>query len=154
MHTKIINLSTLKKGVVFFACVLTSFLSLASSEKNLKEQVKQTEIAFAKTMHDRDFKAFQSFLSKEAVFLNGKKVSRGIEEISNVWRSFYEKETAPFSWKPETVVVLDSGKLALSTGPVRNSIGELTAYYTSTWRLEDDGTWRIIFDKGNKACPK
>ncbi len=30
--------------------------------------------------------------------------------------------------------------------------GKLIAEYTSIWRLEADNTWRIVFDKGNKAC--
>lgn len=50
------------------------------------------------------------------------------------------------------MVVLDSGTLALSTGPVRDPKGKLVATYTSIWRLEAPGTWRIVFDKGNDAC--
>lgn len=121
---------------------------------NLQQQVIQTEINFAKSMKDRDFEAFKSFLSEEAIFLSGKKKHRGKQKIAELWQGYYQEEQAPFSWKPETVVVLDSGKLALSSGPVLNKEGELMAYYTSTWRLESDGVWRIIFDKGNKACPK
>lgn len=126
----------------------------AVEQTNLQQQVMQTEINFAKTMKDRDFEGFKSFLSEEAIFLSGKNKHRGKQKIAELWQGYYQDEQAPFSWKPETVVVLDSGKLALSTGPVLNNKGELTAYYTSTWRLESEGVWRIIFDKGNKACPK
>jgi hypothetical protein len=48
--------------------------------------------------------------------------------------------------------VLDSGALALSSGPVTGPGGEQLGTFTSIWRLEAPGTWRIIFDKGNKAC--
>jgi hypothetical protein len=54
---------------------------------------------------------------------------------------------------PEDVEVLDSGTLAISTGPVRDPKGALFATFTSIWRLEDSGKWRIIFDKGNQVCP-
>ncbi len=126
----------------------------AAEQKSLEQQVIQTETNFAKTMKDRNFEAFKSFLSEEAIFLSGKKKHRGKQQIAELWQTYYKDKEAPFSWKPETVVVLDSGKLALSTGPVLNNKGELSAYYTSTWRLESDGVWRIIFDKGNKACPE
>jgi hypothetical protein len=43
--------------------------------------------------------------------------------------------------------VLDSGTLALSTGPVRNPKGEPFARSNSIWRREAGG-WRIVFDKG------
>ena len=144
------------KGIYFglFIYTLGLFNVFALEQISLQQQVIQTEINFAKTMKDRDFEAFKSFISEEAIFLSGKNIHRGKLQIAELWRGYYEEKQAPFSWKPETVVVLDSGKLALSTGPVLNEKGELTAYYTSTWRLESDGVWRIIFDKGNKACPK
>ena len=48
--------------------------------------------------------------------------------------------------------VLDSGTLALSSGPVHDPQGKLAATFTSIWRLEAPGIWRIIFDKGNEVC--
>lgn len=37
-----------------------------------EQQVKNAEVAFAKTMADRDLSAFESFVSEEAVFILGK----------------------------------------------------------------------------------
>jgi len=47
--------------------------------------------------------------------------------------------------------VLDSGTLALSTGPVKDPKGEIVARFNSIWRLES-GQWRVIFDKGCPVC--
>ena len=76
----------------------------------------------------------------------------GKQRIAEAWKPYYEKPDAPFSWEPERVVVLDSGTLALSTGPVSDANGNLTGTFTSIWRLDSSGQWQIIFDKGNKAC--
>jgi len=62
-----------------------------------ERQVADTERAFARTMADRDYASFLSFLASDAIF-----------------------------------------------------IGERT--YNSIWRLEPDGKWRIIFDKGCPPC--
>jgi hypothetical protein len=35
---------------------------------------------------------------------------------------------------------------------VRDSKGKLIGRFTSIWRLEAPGVWRIIFDKGNEVC--
>ena len=70
------------------------------------------------------------------------------------WKRFYDTPAAPFSWEPEDVEVLDSGLLAISSGPVKNATGELIATFTSIWRREPSGQWRVIFDKGNNACEK
>jgi hypothetical protein len=50
------------------------------------------------------------------------------------------------------VEVLGSGTLALSTGPVRDPSGKLIGTFTSIWRQDAPGVWRIVFDKGNPVC--
>ena len=118
----------------------------------LKEQVTAAEVAFAKTMADRDHAAFSRFLSDEAVFTNRGKAVRGKEAISADWKRFYDSPRAPFSWKPDLVEVLPSGLLAYSTGPVMNPDGVLIARFNSIWRLEAPGQWRVVFDHGSEVC--
>jgi ketosteroid isomerase-like protein len=114
-------------------------------------QVRATEQAFAKTMADRDFRAFQSHLSKDAVFFGDTSVAHGADEVSAVWKPLFAKPAAPFSWAPDKVEVLASGDLALSTGPVYVG-GKRVARFNSIWRREAPGTWRIVFDKGESVC--
>ena len=116
------------------------------------QQVSATERAFAKSMADRDLAAFNAFLSEEAVFFSGPTPLRGKAQVSAFWKRFFDAPMAPFSWEPQDVVVLDSGTLALSSGPVRNPAGKQFATFTSIWRLEAPGVWRIVFDKGNDVC--
>lgn len=119
----------------------------------LERQVADTERAFAKTMADRDLAAFSSFLSEETVFFSGPEPLRGKQAVTAWWRRFYEKPEAPFSWEPARVEALDSGTLALSTGPVLDPAGKCVGSFTSIWRQEAPGVWRIIFDKGG-PCPE
>jgi ketosteroid isomerase-like protein len=122
------------------------------SAADLKQQVADTERAFARTMADRNHAAFTSFLADDTIFFTSRAPLRGKQEVADFWKKFYEGPAAPFSWEPETVEVLDSGTLALSAGPVRDPQGKLVATFTSIWRLEAPGTWKIIFDKGNEVC--
>jgi len=122
------------------------------TDADLQRQVADTERAFAKTMADRDHAAFATFLSDETIFFSGAKALRGKQQVAGAWKRYYDGPVAPFSWQPETVEVLDSGALALSSGPVRDPQGKLVATFTSIWRLEAPGTWRILFDKGNDVC--
>lgn len=130
------------------------FVSPAFCEttEELSKKVSDVETAFAKTMADRDFEGFVSFLSEEAVFFGGKSARRGKATVAAAWKYLYDGPAAPFSWKPEKVEVLDSGTLALSTGPVFTPDGKQSGTYSSIWRLEADGKWRIIFDQGCPAC--
>jgi len=72
--------------------------------------------------------------------------------VSEGWKRFFEGAEAPFSWKPETVEVLASEKLALTSGPVLDPAGASIGVFTSIWRLEDDDKWRVVFDKGCPPC--
>jgi ketosteroid isomerase-like protein len=130
------------------ACAAPAPRDISRAER----EVADTERAFAKTMADRDFAAFKLFLSDDTIFFSGPTPLRGKQRVADFWQRFYEKPEAPFSWQPEQVQVLESGELALSTGPVRNAQGKLFATFTSIWRREAPGQWRIVFDKGAEIC--
>lgn len=123
-----------------------------SGNEALARQVSDTERAFAATMAQRDFAGFESFLAQETVFFSGDTPLRGKQAVAEAWKPYYEQAAAPFSWAPEHVEVLDSGTLALSSGPVYDPQGKRVATFNSVWRLEADGQWRIVFDKGCGAC--
>ncbi len=141
-------------GALFLlhACAAPPAATSAVDRDALAREVRATERAFAKTMADRDHTAFTSFLADDTVFFSGPTPLRGKQQVAAWWKRFYEGPRAPFSWEPEQVEVLASGTLALSSGPVRDPSGKLIASFTSVWRLEAPGVWRIVFDKGNDAC--
>jgi len=122
-----------------------------NSPADLQKQVRERELAFAKTMADRDHAAFTSFVSEEAIFM-GRTVLRGRAAVAEGWKRFFEGPKAPFSWEPERVEVVDSGTLAISSGPVRDPEGNRTGTFNSTWRREADGQWRIVLDIGCPPC--
>jgi len=135
--------------VLTMACTTTQEMP---TTQELQLQVEATERAFARTMADRDFEAFVTFLSDEAVFFSGTNALTGKQQVAAAWKALYEEPDAPFSWQPEKAVVLDSGKLALSTGPVLSPDGKAVGTFTSIWRLEASGEWKVIFDKGCEVC--
>jgi hypothetical protein len=95
--------------------------------------VANAERAFAATMAKRDARAFAP-------------------HIAEGWKQFFDGPTAPFSWEPDIVEVLDSGAMALTSGPVLDHEGKLIGRFNSIWRLERDGQWRVLFDRGAPAC--
>ncbi|TKB44535.1 YybH family protein [Thalassotalea mangrovi] len=113
--------------------------------------VWESELAFAKTMADRDLSAFSEFIADDAVFISEQAVHRGKQQVVEAWSKLFANPEAPFAWRPERVEVLDNGGLALSTGPVWNQQGRFHTY-TSIWRKEANGRWKVIFDKGDRFC--
>lgn len=139
-----------------FASMLFMFgasVACAAEPPSPTDQVFAVERAFARTMADRDLQAFSTFLSDEAVFFSGTKTLRGRQQITDAWAAYFTDPTPPFSWDPDQVVVLESGTLALSTGPVVDPSGQVVGRFNSIWRLDAPGVWRIVFDKGSPASP-
>ena len=146
----------LKVNQLVLACISLLMAFTVNAQEpgldQLRQQVADTERAFARTMVDRDFDAFTSFLADETIFFSGETPLNGKQQVADAWKPFFQEPGVPFSWEPVTVVVLDSGTLALSSGPVHDPDGKQVATFNSIWRLEPDGTWQIIFDKGSNAC--
>lgn len=118
----------------------------------LRREVMEVERAFARSMAERDQRAFAEFISPEAVFFSGPAPLRGKTAVVAAWARHFTAPQAPFSWEPADVEVLASGDLALSSGPVHDAAGKLIGRFTSVWRLEAPGRWRIVFDKGEAPC--
>jgi ketosteroid isomerase-like protein len=117
----------------------------------LTEEVRATEVAFAKSLADRDVKAFRAMIAPDVIWLADVPL-RGPDQVLTRWQKFFDAPQAPFSWRPELVEVQEGGRLALSTGPVSNAAGKKVATYTSIWRREPSGEWKIIFDSGSPVC--
>lgn len=140
-------------SVLIVTTVLTgvSFAADSPETADLAAEVRATEEAFAQTMADRDHEAFTSFLANETVFF-GQGEIRGKDAVTAAWKPFFDGTAAPFSWQPEFVSVLDSGTLGLSSGPIFTPDGKRVGTFNSVWRRQDDGSWKVVFDRGCPAC--
>ena len=134
------------------ALTVTIFFGARSTDgqtiDRLVSEVRAAETAFAQTMVARDLDGFASHVSNEAVFFGAQDTLRGRSAVVAAWRRFFEGAVAPFSWTPTIVEVVDSGTLAITSGPVRDPDGRQIGTFNSIWRREGDGRWRVVFDKG------
>ena len=115
-------------------------------------EVTAIEIDFAACMARRDAAGFRRFLAPDTVFVNGRQPLLGPDAVMAKWQRFFEGAEAPFAWAPDLVVVLPSGELAQSSGPVTGPDGRLVARFQSVWRRRPSGGWEIVFDQGSDVC--
>jgi len=113
-------------------------------------EVKASEIAFARTMADRKLDRFAEFVAEDAVF-NGRGAQIGRPAVVEAWKRFFEAPQAPFSWAPDAVAPTADGRHAISTGLVHDPAGKVTGRFTSIWRKDVDGRWRVVADQGVDA---
>ena len=122
------------------------------------DEVRCREIGFSKSVENRDARAFRSYIDRDARFI-GSTVRRGRSEIAEGWAPFLAEGGPRIKWRPTHVEVLEDGKLAFSRGLyrliARNDDGtESVSWgsFNSTWRRNDDGEWRVVFDAGDPAA--
>src|SRR5262245_12773432 len=133
-------------------CLLFLVVALPASAADRAEEVRATEIAFAKAFAERDAKKFFSYLADDAQFLGRRNTMRGKQEVIAGWSEFFKPAVPPFRWEPERVVTNAVGDLGFSSGPVFDEAGAQIGTFTSTWVRQPHGSWKILFD-GGSACP-
>jgi ketosteroid isomerase-like protein len=132
---------------MFLAPMVAATPASGSAESSLPT-VEAAEVAFARSMADRNFEAFAAFVADDAVFLNGGQPLRGKPAVLAYWKKFFDGPAPPFSWRPDLAEVNLRGDLGTTTGPVSSPEGKVFARFYSMWRRETDGRWRIVFDNG------
>jgi len=141
---------TIRRNLRLFLLV---FLASPTSAADRAEEVRTTEIAFAKAFADRDAKRFFSYFADDAQFLGRRNTMHGKQEVIAAWSEFFKPSVAPFRWTPERVVTNAAEDLGFTTGPVFDEGGVQIGTFTSTWIRQPGGSWKILFD-GGSACPK
>ena len=127
----------------------------------LEAELRVAELAFARSVEERDFEAFRSMLHETATFAGGGEVLRGPDRVAEAWRAAYFAPGSPaLRWRPETVVVATDGEVGLSSGPYEmrriGSAGEeqvLEGTFFSVWRRVG-GEWKIVLDGGTPGEPR
>ncbi len=148
----------MRRPALLLACILASStfgafaapLPTAADLAAAAADVKAAEIAFARTMADRKLDQFAGFVAEDAVFV-GTTTRIGRADVVQGWTPFFAKPAAPFSWAPDAVVVAADGHSAVSTGLARDANGAVIGRFTSLWRKEADGRWRVAADQGVDA---
>lgn len=132
----------------FFATTLRAQSSTAA------DSLRATELAFAKSVADKDLDQFKAFLAQDAVFASGPTL-RGPEAIAQAWSYYFAPGAPPLLWCPTRVEVLGSGELGMTTGPYEtlaksenDGTRRVRGVFFSVWRRQSDGSWRIVFDSG------
>jgi len=153
----------LRLGSIVTAAALLWSLPGTAAEADLeaaKKQIRALDVEFCKATIARDKERFVSFLAADAVFFGSSEPKVGKEAIVESWAPYFEEGGSTLTWKPTEAVVFEPGDLGYTSGTyelkLRDAKGNVTTshgMYHTVWRLQLDGSWKIVSDIGTRPVP-
>src|SRR5881392_3996282 len=121
--------------VLAFAVFLVTTVSAIATPV---DDVRKSEIAFAKAFADHDEAAFFRFVLDDATFLAPRRTMAGKQAIIERWTRYFASPEPPFSWGPDRVAINASGTIAETAGPVYGTEGQHIGNFNSVWVKQSD----------------
>ena len=144
----------MKSRFLVFLCLAVTSNTMADAADDVRAQ----EIRFSQSVETRNAESFKEFIDADARFV-GDGVDRGPEAVATAWSAFFTEDGPRIKWRPQIVEVLEDGTLALSRGLYKMSVSddagtvsEHWGTFNSVWRLQEDGSWKVVFDAGSPAA--
>jgi uncharacterized protein (TIGR02246 family) len=123
--------------------------------------LREADLAWGKTIVDKDTDGFLSFYADDAVLLapNAPR-AEGKEQIRAWIQPIFDMQGVSATSGPVKVEVARSGDLGYVWGTYKQTIDkgkgktiEETGKYLEVWRKQSDGTWKCIVDTINSDSP-
>jgi ketosteroid isomerase-like protein len=142
--------------------VPASHHAVAAAPKASAEMLKRLEGEFMKAAGEKGSQGYMSYYADDAVEVpNGGPLIQGKVEIAK-GMGFLDDKNNRLLWTPVGADISASGDLGYTYGTFefhsRDKDGKPTVdhgKYTSIWKLQKDGSWKVVLDMGNaSAAPK
>jgi len=134
----------------------------SASPKATADTLKQLEAEFMKAAAEKGSQGYMSYYAEDSVELpNGAAIMPGKANIAR-GMGFLDDKNNRLSWTPVGADISASGDLGYTYGTFefdsKDKDGKpIVEYgkYASIWKLQQDGTWKVVLDMGNAtAQPK
>jgi ketosteroid isomerase-like protein len=137
----------------------TIFQSAASS-KATPDTLKRLEADFMKAAEEKGSAGYMSYYADDAVEVpNGEPFLKGKAAIAKTM-TFLDDKNNHLAWSPEGADISASGDLGYTYGKYEFSTTDKDGKsvvqhgkYTSIWKKQKDGSWKVALDMGNSNTP-
>ena len=145
--------------LVVFIVVPNTHPFASASQKVSAETLKQLEGEFMKAAAERGSAGYISYYADDAVEVpNGAPLITGKVNIAKTM-GFLDDKTNHLTWTPVGADISASGDLGYTYGTYEfSSLGKDGkavidhGKYTSIWKKQKDGSWKVVLDMGNSSA--
>ncbi|MGA7402867.1 MAG: DUF4440 domain-containing protein [Candidatus Sulfotelmatobacter sp.] len=143
--------------VVVFIVIPNTHPIASASEKPTAEMLRRMEGEFMKTAAEKGSKGYMSYYAEDAVELpNNNPAIHGKMRIAETM-GFLDDKSNHLSWTPVGADISASGDLGYTYGnyefqsPGQDGAQIEYGKYTSIWKKQKDGSWKVVLDMGNAS---
>jgi ketosteroid isomerase-like protein len=130
----------------------------SASPKATAETLKQLEAEFMKAAAEKGSAGYMSYYAENAVEVpNGGPLISGKVEIAK-GMGFLDDKNNRLTWSPVGADISASGDLGYTYGTYQFHSKDKDGKphidygkYTSIWKLQKDGSWKVVLDMGNAS---
>ncbi|HKN16910.1 MAG TPA: DUF4440 domain-containing protein [Candidatus Sulfotelmatobacter sp.] len=145
--------------VVVFVVIPNTHSFASASEKPTAETLRQMEGEFMKAAAEHGSAGYMSYYADDAVEVpNGAAIISGKINIAKTM-GFLDDKNNHLSWTPVGADISASGDLGYTYGTYEfRSVGKdgkpavENGKYTSIWKKQGDGSWKVALDMGNASA--
>jgi ketosteroid isomerase-like protein len=131
----------------------------AASSKVTADTLKQLEADFMKAAAEHGSEGYMSFYAEDGVEVpNGADILAGKANIAKTM-SFLDEKDNHLTWTPVGADIAASGDLGYTYGnyefQTKDDSGKTVVdhgHYTSIWKKQKDGSWKVVLDMGNAGA--
>ena len=128
----------------------------AASSKVTADTLKQLEADFMNAAAEHGSEGYMSFYAEDGVEVpNGADILAGKANIAKTM-SFLDEKDNHLTWTPVGADIAASGDLGYTYGNyefhTKDESGKPVVdhgHYTSIWKKQKDGSWKVVLDMGN-----
>jgi len=132
--------------------------TVSASPKATAETLKQLEGEFMKAAADKGSQGYMSYYAEDSVELpNGAPIIAGKTNIAQ-GMGFLDSKDNRLQWTPVGADISTAGDFGYTYGTFefhsKDKDGKPRVdygKYTSIWKLQSDGTWKVVLDMGNAS---
>jgi len=144
------------KGLLLAAMAVAVTFSSTTREQVSSDVLMEADRAFAAAVAEGGADAWASWFAEDgAVVQEGIGEVRGREAVRTLMAAL-DAPGVSLQWEPERADIAASGDLGWTTGksvlegpgPDGTTV-RIEGVYVSIWRLQPDGTWKVVMDLGN-----
>jgi len=133
----------------------------ADSKPATTDTLRQLEADFMKAAAERGAEGYMSYYADDAVEVpNGADAIHGKANIAKTM-AFLNDKNNQLTWTPVDAGISISGDLGWTSGSYefrsKGKDGKVKieqGKYTSIWKKQPDGTWKVVLDMGNASTQK